>query len=164
MRRPAGDHRAGVHEGVGRIVIDGVGVERADDAHLIGALRGQLGPDHADRLARVAPLLKVVLGREDVQLLPLQLGELLPLGDRLGHRLAVELFQQRLVIERVEVTHSAGHVEPDDALGLRGDRGPGRSRVVCSQEASAIDPRLTPALDTNVRRPIGEGKFIRRVL
>ena len=34
--RPAGDRRAGVHHRVGRIVIDLVGVHRADDADVVG--------------------------------------------------------------------------------------------------------------------------------
>ena len=34
--RPAGDRRAGVHQHVGRIVIDLIGVHRAEDANFIG--------------------------------------------------------------------------------------------------------------------------------
>ena len=62
-------------------------------------------------------------GAKTRSLAPLKLGDLLPLRDRLGHRLAVELFQEWLVIERVEVAHSAGHVEPDDPLGPRDELG-----------------------------------------
>ena len=39
-----GDGRAGVHERVGRIVVDGFGVQRADDAQLVGHA-AQLGKD-----------------------------------------------------------------------------------------------------------------------
>ena len=100
-------------------MVDRVGEQRADDAHVVSALRGQLGPDHADRLSRVPPLAKVVLGRKDPQRRPLQLGDLLPLGHRRGHRLVGKLFQERLVIERIEMAHPTGHVEPDDPLGFR---------------------------------------------
>ena len=60
-----------------------------------------------------------MLRGEAVELLPLKLGDLLPLGDRLRHRLAVQFGQLRLVVEGVEVRHAAGHVEPDDPFGSR---------------------------------------------
>ena len=117
-RRPAGDRRAGVHERVGRIVIDGLGVQRADDAHLVGHL-AELGKDGGDLLARLAAPLERVLRRQAGELLALQLRDRLALGERLGHRLAVHLGQLRLVVERLQVRRPAGHVEIDDALGSR---------------------------------------------
>ncbi len=62
--------------------------------------------------------LELVLRAEAVQLLTLELGDLLAAGDRLGHGLAVEPGQLGLRIERLQVAHAAGHVEPDDPLGL----------------------------------------------
>ena len=38
-RRPAGDRRAGVHERVGRVVVDRLGLQRADDADVVGDRR-----------------------------------------------------------------------------------------------------------------------------
>ena len=46
-RRPAGDHRAGVHERVSRIVIDRIGVQRPDDAHIVGTFFAEHRPDFA---------------------------------------------------------------------------------------------------------------------
>ncbi len=43
--RPAGDHRTRVHERVGRIVIDRFGMQRADDAHLVGHHFAEQGKD-----------------------------------------------------------------------------------------------------------------------
>ena len=60
-----------------------------------------------------------MLRAEALQLLALQLGDRLALGERLGHRLAVHLGELRLVVERLQVRRPAGHVQEDDALGLR---------------------------------------------
>ena len=57
-------------------------------------------------------------GREAVQLLPLQLGDRLALGERLGHRLAVHLGQLGLVVERLQVRRPAGHVRKMTRLAL----------------------------------------------
>ena len=51
----------------------------------------------------------VVLRAKANQLLPLQLGELLPLGQALGHRLAVHLGELGLVIEGFQMRRAAGH-------------------------------------------------------
>ena len=58
-------------------------------------------------------------GREAGELGALELGDRLALGERLRHRLAVHLGQLRLVVERLQVRRPAGHVQVDDALGLR---------------------------------------------
>ena len=113
----AGDDRAGVHERVRRVVIDLLGPHRADDADVVGDaadVREQL----ADLLAGLAELLEAVLRAEADQLLALQLRDLLALGERLRHRLAVHLGELGLVVEGFEVRRAAGLVEEDDALGL----------------------------------------------
>ena len=69
-------------------------------------------------VAALAELLELGLRPEADQLLPLELGELLPLGQALGHRLAVHLGQLRLVVERLQVRRPAGHRQPDDPLRL----------------------------------------------
>ena len=43
-----------------------------------------------------------------------------PLRVGLGHRLAVQLGQSRLVVERLQMGHAAGHAQPDHAFGFRG--------------------------------------------
>ena len=70
-------------------------------------------------LPRFAELLEAVLRPEAHQLPALQLRDLLPLRERLRHRLAVHLGQLRLVVERLEVRGPARLIQEDDALGLR---------------------------------------------
>ena len=52
-------------------------------------------------------------GPRAVERLVLELGELLPLGERLGERLAVELLEPRLVVEALELRRPARHAEVD---------------------------------------------------
>ena len=59
-----------------------------------------------------------MLRAEAAKLLVLELGDRLALGERLGHRLAVQLGQLGLVVEQLEVRGSARLVEMDDPLGL----------------------------------------------
>ena len=61
-----------------------------------------------------------MLGSEALELVtaPLELGKLLSLGEGLGHGLAIELGQFRLVIEGLEVGRAARHAEVNDPLGL----------------------------------------------
>ena len=58
-----------------------------------------------------------MLGPETVQLLALQLGDRLALGEGLRHRLAVHLAELRLVIKRLEVRRASGHIEMNHPLG-----------------------------------------------
>ena len=48
----------------------------------------------------------------------MQLGNRLAIGERLRHRLAVELGQTRLVIERLKMGRPASHAEKNHPLGL----------------------------------------------
>ena len=52
------------------------------------------------------------------EVLSLELGDRLPSGEGLRHRLAVELIQVRLVVEGLEVGRAACHAEENDPLGL----------------------------------------------
>ena len=103
-------------------MVDLFGVEGFDDADVIGDL-ADLRKDIADHLPAFSMTRKVVLGTEAFQLvrLALKLGNLLPLGDRLRHRLAVHLSKLRFVVERFEMRGTSGHVEPDHALAFRRD-------------------------------------------
>ena len=118
-RWTAGDHRTGVHEGVGRIVVDRLGVEALYDRDPVGDPGGDLREDRADLLAALPHLVKGMLRTEALERLTLELGDLLPLREALRHRLAIHGGKLRLVVERVEVGHAAGHVEPDHPLRFR---------------------------------------------
>jgi hypothetical protein len=104
---------------VGRVVVDGLGPQRADDANLIGN-RAEVREDLADLLARFAVLQELVLRPEALQLLSLKLRDWLPLGERFGHRLPVHLGQLGLVVERLQVRRPARHRQEDDPPGLGG--------------------------------------------
>ena len=57
---------------------------------------------------------------EAFQRLALQLRDLLALGERFRHRLAVSLFELGLGVEGFQVRRPARHVEVNDPLGLGG--------------------------------------------
>ena len=115
--RPAGDRRAGVHERVRRVVVDRLGHQRPHDADVVGDA-ADVRKERADLLSRLAVPLELVLRRQALELLILKLRDRLPLGERLRHRLAVHFGELRLVVERLQVRRSAGHVEVNHALCL----------------------------------------------
>ncbi len=115
-RRPAGNRCAGIHEGVRRIVIDGVGDHRADNAEIVGH-RADVRKQLADFLARPTAPGKGKLRRKTSQLLILQLSNLLAFRERLGHRLPVQFGKLRFVIERLQVRRPASHIKEDDPFG-----------------------------------------------
>src|SRR5439155_13725549 len=83
---PSRNDGSGVHDGVGRVMIDLLGEHRANNADLVGDtadVRKQLG----NLLAGLAEFLEAVLGAEADERLPLQLGDLLSLGEGLRHLL-----------------------------------------------------------------------------
>src|SRR5262249_44522771 len=49
----------------------------------------------------------------------LELGELLPFGERLGERLPVQFLEHGLVVEGLELRGAARHTQMDDAFRLR---------------------------------------------
>ena len=112
-------------------------------------------------------------GAKQFKLLPLQLRDRLALGDRLGHRLAVQFGQLGLVVERFQVRRPAGHVEIDDPLAARREmqrmndaastfgcsRQPGRRSSAAaasssgfSSDASASEPMPAAVRPKKVRR------------
>ena len=117
--RAAGDGRARVHEGVGRVVIDLLGLHRADDADVVGDA-ADVGQIIADRLLRLPNLLKVDCGPKQSSFLALQLRDRLAFGERLGHRLAVHFGELRLVVEQFQMRGAAGHAQEDHSLGFLG--------------------------------------------
>src|SRR5581483_3807225 len=118
--RPAGYDGAGVHHAMRGVVIDLLGPHGADDADVVRHA-ADVGEQAYHLLSRFAELLELVLRAEAFQLFALQLCDLLALGERFGHALAVHLRQLRLVVERLQVRGAAGLVEKDDALRLGGE-------------------------------------------
>ena len=114
-------------------MIDLLGLHRADDADLVGDA-GDVREQVGDLLARLAVLLEFDERPARLEHGVLKLGELLPLGERLGERLAVELLQLGLVVEALELRRAARHAEVDHPLGL--DAGSG---------AAATTPRQRPS-------------------
>ena len=88
---------------------------------------------------------KRVLWSEALEFLSLELGELLPLGQALGHRLAVHLGELRLGVEGFQVGWPARHREPDHALGLLRQRQRAQTFPVSVPHRAAPDARATPA-------------------
>jgi hypothetical protein len=78
--RPALDRRAGVHEGVRRIVVDLIGVQRLDHAQLVGDA-AEMRKDFRDLQTRCAALPERAERPHCVQRLVLQLRQLLALGE-----------------------------------------------------------------------------------
>jgi hypothetical protein len=103
---------------VRRVVVDLLGLHRAHDADVVGD-RADLREERRDLLARAAEPRERMLGAEALELLVLELGDGLALGERLGHGLAVHLRELRLVVEQLEVRGAACLVDVDDALRLR---------------------------------------------
>ena len=99
------------------VVVDLLGLQRPDDAEVVGDgadVREDVGELHA-RLAPLLELERTPAGLEDGAL---QLGDLLALGEGFREGLAIELLEDRLVVEEFEVRRAARHAEEDDALGF----------------------------------------------
>jgi hypothetical protein len=100
-------------------MIDRIGMKRPNDTHVICASGCKLRPDLGDHLPTLPPRLKWMLRRKAIELLTLKLSDLLSLRNRLRHCLTMHLSQLGLVIKRLQVGHSTGHVQPNDPLGFR---------------------------------------------
>ncbi len=115
---PARDECARVHEQVGRIMVDLLGVHRPDDAEVVGH-SAEVREDRGDFLAAPAPPLERMLRPEAAERLALQLSDRLALGERRGHSLTVQLLQLRLVVEGFVMRRAARHVQLDNPLRPR---------------------------------------------
>src|SRR6185369_515440 len=100
------------------VVVDLLGPHGADDAEVIGNA-ADAREELAHLLAGFAVGLELVLRAKADQRLALQLRDLLSLGHRRGHRLAVHRGELGFVVEGLEVGRSAGLIEEDYALGFR---------------------------------------------
>ena len=140
--RATRDLRARVHEHVGRIVIDGLARHGTHPANLIGH-RAQLGEEFTQFDTGFPETLEGQLRSVANQLLSLELGDLLTLGERLGHRLAVHLRQLGLGIEGFQMRRTTGHTQPDHPPCLRWKVQWSHRATHCSGRAGRLkDPRL----------------------
>ena len=116
------DDGAGVHEGVGGVVIDLLRLHGADDTEFVGLL-GDVREEVADFDAGLAVFLEVGEGAAGFEDLALELGELLAFGEGFGEGLFVECLEFGFPVEGLELGGAAGHAEEDDALGFDGEVG-----------------------------------------
>jgi hypothetical protein len=100
------------------IMIDRLGVHRADDANFI-SYRADVWKKLIHPSATFAELLKPPLRPETLQRRTLQLRELLPLRERIRHWFSVHFRELRLPIECLQVRRPACHGKPNHALRLR---------------------------------------------
>ena len=140
---PAGDLVARLGEGDGRLVVDGVGIHAADEAHFVDHL-GRVGQQLADPHAALAVLGELVFRRRDGKpRLPAGHGrQPLALADRVGQVLVVHGVHLRLVVVEIHLRRAADHVQIDDVLGLAGEVGTGQvGQLGCGGDAAAAGGR-----------------------
>src|SRR5579862_7142563 len=112
-RWTAGLRVTGVHHEHRGLVVRNVGVDRANEADVVGAFA-----DVRKELADFDAALSVLLECE--RRLQERAGLSLSRHFAAGQRLAVVFLEHRLVIEAVDLRQAAVHVEKDHALGARG--------------------------------------------
>ena len=100
--RATADGGAGVHEGVGRIVIDLLGHHGANDGDIVRHLL-VVGHVVRDVLSGLSVFFKFAEVAEDFELLTLKLRNGLSFGEGLGHGLSVEFIELGFVVEGLEV-------------------------------------------------------------
>ncbi len=116
---PAGDLIAGLHHGDGRLVVDGVGVHGADEAHVVHHL-GRRGQQLRHPHAALAVLRELELRRGDgeARLAAGHAREPLTHADGVGQVLVEHGVHLGLVVVEVHLRRPADHVQVDDLLGL----------------------------------------------
>ena len=102
------------------VMVDLFGPHRADDAEVVRVC-ADVGEEVTDFDASLAVFLIVDEGAAGLKYRPLQLRELLSLGEGFGEGLAVELLECWLPVEGLEVRGAARHTEIDDAFRLHGE-------------------------------------------
>lgn len=121
----AGDLGAGLEEGDGGVVVDGLGVHRADEANLV-ADAGDVGEEFGDLGAGLAVLFKLVFGAGDREgfLAGGHAGFTLVGIDKVAEFLAEVFLELGFVVEEVLLGWRTALEEVDHALGLgRGFKG-----------------------------------------
>src|SRR5207244_11319883 len=116
---PSFDDRAAVHEGMCWIVVDLLGMHRADDADVVGDF-GDVRKQARNFLPGIAVFFEFSEWSASFQLGILELRELLALGERFGKRLAIDLLQLRLEIEAFQMRWSASHTQMDNSFRAYG--------------------------------------------
>ena len=113
--------RAGLEEGDGRVVVDRLGVHRADDAELVDDLRRvrQQVADPRAAACRAARSRTATPASGSDDWLPDMPVSRWPCRTESGNCSPLRLSQQRLVVEQLDLRRAAGHEQVDDALGLR---------------------------------------------
>ena len=159
-RRPAGDLRARVHERVGGVVVDLLGLHRAHDADVVGD-GADVGEQRRDLLARAGPSAGTgAAGPKQRSGRPWSWAMGWPLVNDSGMGSPSICAQLRLVVEQLEVRRAAGLVEVDDALRARRDV---RARQHAAPAVDAAQSRFGSASAARasaprpVRRPAQEG-------
>ena len=118
--RATGNDAARIHERMRRIMIDLLGVHRADQTQIIRH-SAQLLEMFAHFQTALAIPLESPLGAQTFEGLTLQLGQLLAFGETLRHVLPVQRGQLWFGIECFQMARSAGLIEIDDSLRSRGE-------------------------------------------
>ena len=118
-RRASGDLETGLEERDGRVVVDRLGVHRADEAQLVGGL-GRVRQQLADPRAGLAVLLELEEGVDDREALLRggHAGEPLAFANRVGQLGAAQTVERGLIVEQVHLRGTTRLEQPDDALGL----------------------------------------------
>jgi hypothetical protein len=99
-------------------VIDGLGVQRFDEAQVIHDLRGVRQKFAHPRAAPAVPLeLERRPGQRQRRLVGGHAGETLPHAHRPGQFLSVHLGKLRLVVEQIHLRRPAAHEQVNDPLG-----------------------------------------------
>ncbi len=153
---PAGDLVARLGEGDGRLVVDGVGIHAADEAHFVdhlGRVRQQLADPHA---ALAVPGELVLRRRDGEPRLAAGHGrQPLALADRVGQVLVVPGVHLRLVVVEIHLRRAADHVQIDDVLGLAGEVRAGQVRTGRGggSAAESMLPPVRPKSETAAAPP-----------
>ena len=126
----AGQLTTRLHEGDGRVMVDGLRVHRPDDAPFV-SLGRHVGHQFAEPVTGLTVLLELKDRRSHREVL-LARGhrrQALALADGVREVLAAHRFQLRLRIEEVHLRRSAGLEEVDDPFRLRFEVGETEPRV-----------------------------------
>ena len=120
---------AAVHHQLAGMMVERLGVHRADQGDVVGAgrqVRQEVGQLHA----ALAVLRELARAAHQTGALLLDEGEADVLGHRLGQLLAVQLVELGLGVEEVDLAGSAFEIDADARLGLGGEvRGLGRQWI-----------------------------------
>src|SRR5687768_6131465 len=128
------------------IMIDRLSGHRADNGDVVDHAP-DMWKEFADFRLGLSELLEAPLRAKALQLRSLELRELLTLGERLGHGLAIVFGQDGLGVEGFEMGGPASHGEPDHTFGPwskmagRKDAGCWIGCGLCPGKQAGIDQR-----------------------